>query len=264
MKRTQVVQAMASGTCGQGRLATAGRVKLAAARFLTSMPIGVAVGRALRHSVPNRGLRFDTTGLPSALNGSLLFGIYESAEVRFVQKYFTGQQSLVELGGSLGIVTSHALRVAGETARLVSVEPRADLIPFLRRNVAAHKKPRQNVSVVQAAVGDTNGPVRLALSARTDSGRVTSSHGAGTVEVPGRRLSSLVEEHGIGEFALISDIEGAERHVLWGDEEALSSCRLVMFELHGSEGEVRRMIERLNELGLTVVDQHGPVVVGRR
>lgn len=248
----------------QAPLVTAGRVKLAAARILTSTPVGVVVGGVLRHNVRNRGLRFDTTGLPAALNAALLFGIYESAEVRFLQKHFGGQRTIVELGGSLGIVTGHALRVAAPDAHLVSVEARPDLLPFLRRNIAAYMKPQQSAAVVHAAVGDTEGPVRLELGAGTDTARITSSAGARTVEVPGRRLSSLLEEQGIDEFALVSDIEGAERHVLWGEEAALMRCRMALFELHGSEDEVRHMIDRLAELGLTVVDQHGPVVVGRR
>lgn len=255
---------MAVGASGQAPLVTAGRVKRTAARALGSAPLGRVVGAVLRHRIPSRGIRFDTTGLPAEVNGALLFGIYEGAEVRLVRKHFGGQSTIVELGGSLGVVAGHALAVADARARLVSVEARPDLLPVLRRTIAAHKGPHQTTDVVHAAVGDADGPVRLALSARTDSGRVTSADDGATVEVPGRRLSSILAAHDVGDFALVSDIEGAERHLLWGDEVALATCRLALFELHGSDDEVRRMIGRLAELGLAVVDQRGPVVVARR
>lgn len=256
---------VALGASKQQRLETAGRqLRLAAARVLSSTPVGVVVGGILRHRVPNRGVRFATAGMPAAVNGALLFGIYEGAEVRFVQKHFGGQSTIVDLGGSLGIVAGHALHVADDRAKLLSVEARQDLLPVLRSTIADHTKPGQTASIVHAAISDTERPVRFAVAARPDSGRITSATGAGTVAVPGLRLSSFLAEQGVDDFALISDIEGAERHLLWGDETALAGCHLALFELHGSSQEVRRMIERLAGLGLPVIDQRGPVVVARR
>lgn len=248
----------------RSELVTAGRLKLAAAQVLSSRPVGLVVGVAFRHVVPSKGLRFDTSGCDPSVNGPLLFGYYEGAEVTFVRKHFGGERTIVELGGSLGVVASHALRAAEDQAVLVSVEALPELLPTLRRSIACHKKPHQRAVIVHAAVGQTDGPVRFAKTDACDSGHVTPEDGPGTIEVPGRRLSSILQCHGVEEFALICDIEGAERDVMWGDEHALERCHLALFELHGTDDEVRCMIDRLEELGFAVADQRGPVVVVRR
>lgn len=240
---------------------TAGRFKSGVARLLTSDLVSAAVRALLRNKIRSYGVTFDTTGMPRGIDARLLLRLYEDAEIRFVRKYLARQPMIVELGGSLGVVASHALAVADPAAHMVSVEANPALVSHLEQTLNAHRQPTQAVEVVHAAIMGHDEAVRLTIGDKWYGARVEEG---GNVEVRGLRLDSLLAERSIEKYALIADIEGAERHFLWGGENALSGCEAAVLELHGDHPMIRSMMTRLEELGLRVIDQHGPVVACQR
>lgn len=245
-------------------LLTAGRWKQTVANLLTSRLVSRAIGIALRHRIPNNGLLFSTEGFPATVNSSLFFNIYESAEIRFVRRYFADQPTIVELGGSVGIVGSHALAVASPTAEIVTVEANPFLVPILKGTLGQHAREMQSFRIVEAAIADRDGEAEMWVNGSSLGGHLVTLPRADTVTVEAITLATLLRNNDVTSYALIADIEGAEEHVLWGQDEALQGCDLAVFELHGPSRTILRMMDRLDEVGLHIIDQHGPVVVARR
>lgn len=208
------------------------------------------------------GVSFDTRGMTDQMVALMFWNMYESAEVRFARRFFVGAEAVVDLGASLGVTGSHILDVMSTSGLLVSVEANPALGAQLAATLEAHAGGGQEVRVVNAAIAAHVGHADLSASHAT----WTSTLGAGgeSVSVATTTLSTLLADHGIQTYCLMSDIEGMEASILWGDESALDCCQKAVFELHGEPDDVRRMMARLAELGLRIVADHGPVVACTR
>jgi hypothetical protein len=104
------------------------RVRLAGtkrtlARFLAGRLAGRVVGGLLPHRIPSRGMRlFYPPWLLPQMKAMLFWGIYESAEIRFVQRYLRADFDAIELGSGIGCVSSAIGRKLAKGKKLVCVE----------------------------------------------------------------------------------------------------------------------------------------------
>jgi FkbM family methyltransferase len=233
------------------------RAKQKLAQLLSSRPVGIVVGTATRHRVRNRGIAFDTRGWDPRIEAMLTFRTYESAEIRFIRSFLKGSQCAVELGGSHGVAGSHLLHVMAPDGRLTSVEANAHLVPALRKTLYAHAGQR-TVEVIHAAV--TEDPTaRFAVSQNALESRVAP----GGVPVLGLSLQSIVLRAGFEDYALFSDIEGAEASFIFR-AGALKGCTRMVIELHDTHHEGRRvtaddMVVELRARGFHLLDRYGNV-----
>lgn len=244
------------------------------AASLCSPPVGALVGTVYRDQVPCYGLRFHVPSPPVAARtkAQLLFGIYEGSEIRFVQRWLRPELDVVELGSSLGVVSSHCARKMEAGRRLVCVEANPALLPVLRRNLEEHAS-RQEVAVVNRALDYEAGEVELHVGGDTTASRVDRSATAGgegrSVRVPATTLSALLREHALDRYALVCDVEGAEAGIVDEDLDALRGCQQAIVELHettrkGSRISVEQLAEGFRAAGLVVRARHGPVHVFER
>jgi len=243
-------------------------LKARVAGVLTRPVVGRAVGRILRDRIPSRGCVIDTGGADVAprVKAMLLFRLYESAEIRFVQRHLRRDLDVVELGGCLGVVSSQIARRMKPGRRLVTVEPNPRLAGVIRRNVLGNA-PGADLTVVSAAIDyAAEGPeTTLVLGdAQIDSALATDERSG--VRVPVTTLSHLLRDHAIGEFALVCDVEGAEAGLVAKDVDALARCRQAVIELHPSTFEGRRvsvadLVAAFEHAGFFTVDSYGPVYV---
>ena len=164
--------------------------------------------RVARH-LAARGPVFDYHGLAvtmpqsaglAAMN-ALLRGKYESEEAALIAKHLPADLPVIELGGSLGVVSRLIRsRLAPGTRHLV-VEANPDLIEACSRN---------------------------ALDIGSGAGRV--------VAVPAVTLKDLHQRIGSpSAFSLVADIEGAEFALFEKDAETLAKAALAIVELHPKE-----------------------------
>lgn len=240
--------------------------KVRVARALTHPWVGRALDLAFRHRIPSRGLRVqvDGPGVGPETTASLFWGFYESAEIRFVQRWLRRDLDVVELGASIGVVSSHIARRIAPDRRLVSVEANPSLIPLIERNVLLNSGRKAEVRHCAVAYGA--GPtVTFSVSEQNVASGI--GRAGRPVEVPATTLSALLKREGYGEYALICDIEGAEAGIVLEDMDALARCRLAIFELHegefgGRHVDVPELERRLLDVhGFRLVARHGPVVV---
>jgi FkbM family methyltransferase len=263
---------MESWRPGYGKLYA---VKRRLAVLLCHPHVGRVISILFGDRIPNRGVRIYTGGdvVRASAKASLFWGLYESAEVRFIQRYLAPHRDVVELGSSLGVVGAHVARKLESGFRLICVEPNPSLLPYISRNVLAGCVTTELV-VVGAAIDYTRAAGTLATLAR--GGSTISSHlspkascGSDSVEVPTTTLAEIIRANKIGRYTLVVDIEGAEAGMLAMESDALMSCEQVIVELHDSEWDGQRvsiadMAEWIRQMGFIEIDRYGPVFVFAR
>lgn len=230
--------------------------------------VGRLIGWVFGNRIPHRGQRIAVApdGDP-VVNAVLFWGIYESAELRYVLQYLDGSTDVVELGSSIGGVSCVVATRIGDK-RLVCVEANSSLLGLLRQNLDVNA-PGKTVEIVHGAV-DYSGKDHIEFS--IGSSNLSSHVGSeGNVErVPTLTLASIKTRYGIGDYALVCDIEGAEAAVFDQDREALQSCQTIIIELHtvtydGISYDPDMLIDMIaRNTGMTLVARYGEVCVFRR
>lgn len=130
---------MASGAHGFPAASTSRvrllRVKKQVARVLCSPAIGNLLSKFLSDETPSRGLRVMTAEpiVMPATKASLFWGLYESAEVRFVKEHLRPDLDVIEAGSSIGVVSSHVAKRLRPGRKLICVEADHRLLGTLKR-----------------------------------------------------------------------------------------------------------------------------------
>lgn len=250
------------------------QAKRAIAPLLCSRPVGKVVEFVTRGRVPTRGIVFDAT-MPTfspSIKAAMLFGIYEAAEIRFVQKHLGPDVDVVELGAGLGVTSAHILNVLAPGRSLTCVEANPDLLPALTRTVHdAESRSRRKAEVVHGAIAATSldrssTTVRLTTSASSLGSAVMEGRPqlGETVEVPRVTLSTLVE--GLDDYALVVDIEGAEASLINHDAAAVRNAQQIVIELHPTVYAGRRVSveelarQLLDDFEFELIERRGPVL----
>ncbi len=242
------------------------RAKVQLARQLCRPFVGRLVGSLAKDLIPSRGTIIDTSSpyvLPE-VKARLFWRLYESSEIRFIQRYLPANLDVIELGSSLGAVSAQIARRLAPGRRLICVEANPGLRGLASRNVHLNV-PQAVVNALEAAIAYGTETVRFEIGRTSTDSRV----GSAGVEVPAIRLGQVLEHTGIGEYALVSDIEGAEAGIIVNDAAALGRCRFIVAELHATVNDgtvlsVDELLARLLSLGFILVARHGPVIVARR
>ena len=228
---------------------------------------GIVAARILHDRIPHRGLTIDTSSpvVTPEIKAALLLQGYESGEYRFVRQYIPTDCDVIELGGSLGVISCTIRRRIAVDRRQFIVEADPRLANALRRNLALNDCAH-GVEVIEAAISyDPGDTVSFALGESSVSGRIAADAGSlPTIDVPAVTLGQLIERHGLTDFALVSDIEGVEWRILQHDLDALAGARMIVMETHDSPGNGSHddLIAALLATGrFDLIDRHGPVVV---
>lgn len=192
---------------------------------------------------------------------------YERAETLLVRQFLPPGATVLELGGSLGIVSSVIL--GGRPLRLVTYEA-VPAFAVIGRQVVAHNFPSADYVCINEAVGPVDVPEvtfhwspdqSLAGSAGT-----ASSEGLGLIRVPAVDLASAVARHGIAPGAwLVADIEGMEFELLLNQSGAFAPFAGVIMECHDGEYAGRHRDQRevetmLASVGFRLLRRIGPVI----
>jgi FkbM family methyltransferase len=244
-------------------------VKRLVGPILANDVTGSAAAWVLRNRIPHRGLTIDTSSplVTPKIKASLLLRGYESGEYRFVRRYLPRDLDVVELGGSLGVISCTIRRHIAPERRLVIVEANPALAAILRRNLDLNGCSH-NATIEQVAIAYGGAPsIRFSLGASSVSGRVATEEDTDSIEVPTTTLAALVDRHDLGTFALVSDIEGIEWSMLRNDRATIERADTIIMETHDNAefGRFPDLIAELSGLaGFQLVDRHGPVVVLKR
>jgi FkbM family methyltransferase len=242
--------------------------------FLTSRPMvwlsNVPIRHWHRNVLRRGGCTIDTNDpvVTPWVRSLIFWGFYERPERRFVKQYLPATQDVVELGGSIGVVSAQIGKRLEAGRRLVVVEANPRSMRLLEAN-AKTNAPDLRVSVVHAALARTQEPVEIAFGESTLAAWINDSSSAhpNVSRVPGTTLSHLLSEQQIGAYALVSDVEGAEAGLFLFDSAALARCTLMIIELHATTVEGRKLavddLQRIatEQLGFSLIDRNRDVFV---
>lgn len=216
--------------------------------------VGRALGSFYRDSMPVRGCRIDTASLHGVTKADLFWGFYEGYEIDFVRRFLPNNRDVIELGSSLGVVSSHIAARLDPRCRLIGVEANIALIPLAAKNVRQNS-PLIDVTFLHGAIDYASGRETVLFHV----GETQWSHVAESgLSVPRLTLSHIIRTHHVGEFTLVCDIEGAELGVLTQDQDALTRCAVVIIELHDTaEVGIDDLIQRFRAIGYALRARSG-------
>ena len=196
-------------------------------------------------------------------------GSYEAKEARFIQEYLPPGSEVLELGASLGIVSSIIL--GRRPSRLVSYEAVPGLVDIARQMVA-HNHPDAPWELVHCAIA-AEGVTEVSFawsSEYTQGGSVARGPGAGegaTLLVPAASLAGVIERHGLPSSAwLVMDIEGMEWELARRQAAGLRHFAGIIVECHditdgGRHVSHAQVLEEITRAGFDIVDRRGKVSV---
>lgn len=249
------------------------RLKVAVADLLCSRPVGECIAAIFPDRVPSAGLWIDAPSpdITPDTKARLLWGLYERAEIRMLERHLPPFLDVVELGASIGAVSAHIARRLDPSRRLVCVEPNSRLLTLVRANVR-RQAPDLRLDLVDGAIvyaATEEREVPLSVGERNVDSRLATERTPATTMVPAWTLGRLLPHCRIERYALVMDIEGAEAGVLYDDGAALTGCAWMMAELHDTVHRDRRLgvedlVAQLTSLGFEVIARRGPVVVAAR
>lgn len=204
--------------------------------------------------------------LPDHAIAAAFFGLYEKAEALMIQKHLKSTLPVIELGTSLGIISS-LTGIKSGTSHLICVEPN----PALRKHISYVLEANNIYSyeIVSAAYSSHQLDVLFHPGKTNLTGSITGNAQENAITVPGISLARLRTNYDITKsFNLICDIEGAEIDLILNEPGQLNDCNMMIIELHEATDNQRKYsVEEIKELiesiGFQRVDNRGRVFVFR-
>ncbi len=157
---------------------------------------------------------------------------YEAKEARYIQAYLPAGAEVLELGASLGIVSSIILGC--RPSRLISYEAVGPLTEVARQ-VVAHNHPSAPWTLVHCAIaGEGVAEVSFDWSpAHTQGGSVAAEPAKSHLRVPAESLAAAIARHQLSTSAwLVMDIEGMEWEIARHQAAALGHFAGIIVECH--------------------------------
>lgn len=250
-------------------------IKRTVASLICHPIIGHAVGFIYQNRIPSRRYVIDTSQsfISPKVKAMLFWKIYESAEIRFAERYLRHDLDVIELGSSLGVMTCHIRKRIKESCRLVTVEASPALADHVKLNLSINGLDYQvlvvNKAINYSALG--SGTIYFEQGDSNLAGYINHRQtGKHQFEVSTTTLAQIIDEYKIDDYVLVSDIEGAELGIAIHEKEALKKCKQIIIELHdtisdGTMVDVKSMCNMfITEHGFHLLDHYGPVYVFER
>ncbi|HZS25158.1 MAG TPA: FkbM family methyltransferase [Gaiellaceae bacterium] len=162
-------------------------------------------------------------------------GSFEPNEFAFLRRYLREGMTFIDVGANEGVYTLFAAKHVGHSGRVIAIEPSERELGRLRANLELNRLRR--VTVVEAAVGSSDGRVSLAIAEAKHAGQNTVGTSVANAKVATERieqvavrsLDSLVDEERLHRLDFVKvDAEGSELDVLVGARDTLARLRPVL------------------------------------
>ena len=211
-----------------------------------------------------KGARFHTDGCDFAIpkdvtsmsyRSCFLSGDYEREERELIRRWLRPEDTVLEFGACLGIVSCTTNKLLKDKSRHVVVEAN----PFCIASIYRNRELNQSGFLVEHCAVSDKPEVTFYLHPVYIVGGTTQRASNRPVRLPAKSLRQIDQER--GPFtALVIDIEGSEGEVFESSIDVLKRYRLVVVELHewaiGTEG-VERCRQILRDCGMQMMGRSG-------
>jgi FkbM family methyltransferase len=191
------------------------------------------------------GCRFRVSDLEENVRVPLLMNDYEREELEAVKRFLEPGLPVIELGGSLGVVSCVINKRLDHPDRHVVIEADPDIVPKLtvNRELNACK-----FEILNRALAYDSEEVAFVTSHDTRGGGIYVT-GTKHVTVKTVTLDQLARDRGFGCFTLVCDIEGSEVDMVERERELLGSAvDTLILETHPKVTGAARTAAMLNDL----------------
>lgn len=144
-----------------------------------------------------------------------IYGFLEPLETELFKKEIKEGEVVLDIGANIGYYTLIAARIVGKKGKVFAFEPHPENFALLKKNVEINGY--DNVVLINKAVSNKNGKVRLYLSERdTGASSIYPEDSQKSIEVETIRLDDYFKDFkGKIDFVKM-DIEGSEGEALQG------------------------------------------------
>ena len=159
-------------------------------------------------------------------------GDYEQYKTDAFIEHFKSGSIFFDIGAHIGYYSSMAAVINRGSGHIFAFEPRLMNIKFFRKHIGVNKF--QNITLFEAAAGETDGMVRFDDKQGSATGFVTRE---GNLEVKQLSIGRMIKDGTLPVPGFIKiDVEGGEKEVLANLSDIISSARPVMLvATHGKE-----------------------------
>ncbi len=165
--------------------------------------------------------------MPMGFRSRFFFDCYEKAERNLIKNHLDSNDSVLELGACIGVVSCLTNRLLSDQQSHIVVEANPRLIPFLETN---RKNNNCGFQIEHCLVSRTL-TGSFFLQNFIVSGSANISQGT-EVSVSVLSLDSLCDKYDFRPNVLIMDIEGGEIDFISENEHRLPEFRLMIIEMH--------------------------------
>ncbi len=152
--------------------------------------------------------------------------ITESKELSWFYENIDGS-IFIDVGAHVGGYTVRACRKA---KLIIAIEPYIKSIEALKNNLELNNCNANNIIIINKAIGDSKGLIKMLVIVGKESATVISKDGNITVKMD--TLDNIINELGIDKVDLLKiDIEGAEALAIYGMRKTLEITRNIIIEV---------------------------------
>ncbi len=175
--------------------------------------------------------------LSSRMRRHLMRGGYESAERRLVAGLIKEGDHVLELGASIGILSSILWKTVGPHGRVLSVEANAELRPYFERQMKVNNLEGEWIEVLGCPIWRDEVPdavrhQRFAPSQNNLGGMASASHSENRVEARWCTARQICHQYRMEPTAMVIDVEGSEAVLSTTSPTFPPSLKTIIIEIH--------------------------------
>jgi FkbM family methyltransferase len=215
------------------RLATATKVRLASVLYSAVRVARRLTGRSSDNVICTRGDLVWALNLRDGIQLSIyLFGAFESATARTIARLLPSGGVAIDVGANIGAQTLPMARRAGDSGRVIAIEPTVWALQALRRNLDLNPRLLKTVTVHAAALVAPGERVNAEYYSSWPVSHAERRHAIhrgvlhSAVGSAALTLDEVVMQEGVSRLDVVKiDVDGREVRVLRGARTTLSTLR---------------------------------------
>lgn len=193
---------------------------------------------------------------------------YEEDEIAFVNSVLKKGDDVLELGGSLGLLSRVIRNKIGPLAQHLIVEADPNLINIARKNAIIDSDEGRTEVLHRAVAYSEEKSLAFEIGENAHSGKIADNNAKNTIQVGTITLTNMLKKMSDEKkLVLVSDIEGAE-YEMFQNEPRETFCKLsnVIVEIHPklfmSSGKSEEgFLKILHEKGLSIIKRRENVLL---
>ena len=193
---------------------------------------------------------------------------YEVDEIRFLKRILRTGMNVIELGGSIGIVSGIVRNIIGPDSKHIIVEANSELISICKHNANPKATTFGTEVICKALAYSVKDKVGFKKGTNSHTGRLCNTGENADQEIDKIELHTLVKKlSDTDSYVLICDIEGAEYDMF--RIEAKDTFKNLSFAVIGMRSRIYKSLglkedeffNILSSKGLQILDRSGDILL---